>query len=126
VSEATLLARKRAHEQFDRLWQGCDTKMTRGEAYHHLSVELGIPPKRCHFSMMSEVEATRAALWATHTLVKLTASSKADLKRRVELKRKAVARPDCKCREEDAVRRAFLDLNEDGGDPEIDYGDYRW
>ena len=42
-------ARRRAHREFDSLWQS--GRMSRSDAYAWLSSELDIPPAECHIGM---------------------------------------------------------------------------
>ena len=45
-------ARMAAHQYFDQLWKS--GRMSREGAYKWLSVELGLPPRDCHFSQLGE------------------------------------------------------------------------
>ncbi len=48
-------ARIRAHEVFDKLWEGSGSrKQARSEAYAWLAFRLDIPPADCHMRYMDE------------------------------------------------------------------------
>lgn len=58
ATEATLAARLSAHNAFDQIWKR--GHMKRSMAYRWLSDAIGVPPNRCHMSLMSEGEAVAA------------------------------------------------------------------
>ena len=59
-------AKSAAHAEFDPLWK--EGWMTRKEAYHKLSCELGIPMSDCHIGMF-DVEQCRKVIEVSRSLI---------------------------------------------------------
>lgn len=57
VDAATHIARREAHEVFDRLWKG--GTLSRGKAYKLLREELGLTEPECHMAKMDAATAQR-------------------------------------------------------------------
>ena len=57
VGKETHIARINAHSAFDPIWKS--GRLSRGECYRRLQVEMGMSEEDCHISVMDERQATR-------------------------------------------------------------------
>lgn len=79
VDQETHDARQDAHNAFDPLWHF--GRMTRGEAYRLLAVEMEMKPRDCHISRMSKAQALAVRGHVTNIFSKLKGEANAQERR---------------------------------------------